>query len=230
MSAHLSHLVLDELRLGLVPEMRAAELRSHLAGCLRCAATAASLEEDAQAFRTRFVPQGLAAETLARAAAPSRAPGFRSRLHWLVPGAAACAALVLILRPGPDTRLKGGDDALGVYVMEGDAPVPQVAAVSPGSRLRIRFRLTAPAHLRWLWRDERGRLKPLLPEAHAPSLEAAPGVHWLEREIVLDTATVTEHLYLVRCAAPFDHSGALAIVSGQSRAGCAVTTRALSKQ
>jgi anti-sigma factor RsiW len=140
-----SDLELDQLLLGELDDDHAARLRTHLATSPRCQARLAALEtvqrawaERAPPFRPPAAPPAPTAQVVSLDAARAR----RRRVAFqALSGLAAAAALLIVVRTGPDdgVRTKGpgiavtlsqARDGVAVDVFAGDAVDPGVPVVA----------------------------------------------------------------------------------------------------
>jgi hypothetical protein len=204
---HLPRHRLEEI-LGEGPDPAA---RAHLAGCERCAARLAALDE-ARANHARAYPAApFARKVMARAA--RRRWGWRSPRTFAIGAglAAACVALILVLRPTPEPggegiRLKGGAPLLQVYVQRGGAPrlLSDGDRVSAGERLAFACVLPAPRYVVLWGRDRSGEMTRWYPSPLDPPALLPAGRAQLPVGVELDAAPGEERFIAVLSSQPLD--------------------------
>lgn len=143
--AHLSTLVLHQLRYGELPPLLMQEARLHVDGCPRCRSRLSAQQANRSAFEVRPMPaalRGLPAESSWR-----RLLRMLQTDALLLPGLAVAAALaLLVLSNGgtsehdalrPDVvRSKGGAEV--ELIREGEGLMEAGASVQPGDRIQVR--------------------------------------------------------------------------------------------
>lgn len=169
MSAHPSELALERL---LVDPERSPS-RTHVAGCVRCAARVAEMRRQGEEF-LQFVFPATVEKIEEAAERRSAGLGF---IQWLAPltAVAAAAAIFLAVRPpgdllgytdGGDTAIKG-EGGLGLSVFLNGAGGARVAhegeAVPAGAAIRFRVRPPVPCNLWIVSVDAAGQVSRLFP-------------------------------------------------------------------
>lgn len=221
---HLSHLELDAIRLG---QGRDDRRLAHLADCAQCRATASAIDASAAAFSQEFDVAALAAQTLAKAEPVWRSWLPRQPGLQLVAAAASLALVVAatlaVLAPDDGLRIKGGAEALELFVVTGGEAVPVRGGVAAGSTLRLRYQVGDARYLHLVWQDGAGSMTVM----GAP-IEVS-GAGWLDRTIELDDALGTERLHGALCDRAIDASARLEVARGQTVDGCRHATVVVEK-
>jgi hypothetical protein len=215
---HLSDLTWDRLHAGdLEPEL--ADLaRLHAAGCARCAARGAALDE----HRTRFQAELPPLEAAAR-------PRWRAVVPLAVTAAAAAAVVAIALRPGPGPaeRTKAGFAATAFAGRDGDAvPLGNGDPIFPGDRLQLSYSARHPGHLAVLAIDGTGAVAVYFPPGGATTWAAAAGQRIaLPSSTELGDAIGAERLWVVFCDQPQQLApltAALAAGGAPDQSGCEI--------
>lgn len=228
---HLSSPELDLLRVdGLVPA-EAEAARAHLATCPRCQARAQELEAAAARFEQIRAPAWQAIEARA-----SR-PGLRDLMRWLVPLAAAAAAvLVMVAAPwdrGP--RIKGGPILQVFALHQGQTRELRTGEkLVPGDRIRFAADGAGTTHLLVLSLDGRGKATVFVPFEGARSLPLAEGRQALPDSVELDDAPGPERLFAFFSHEPLEAAPLRAALEKQPQVdpapGVTVVTFVLEKE
>jgi hypothetical protein len=206
-SACLSELTLDRLRVGELAGNAGDEPRRHLAACRACEGRLA-----AQA-REPLPPLDLEAVLRRAARAASSGAVWLRRAAAFGAGAATVAGAALLLvaipRPAPDTRAKGDGWALAVIARHPSGAVEQIedgATLAPGTRLRFEVAAPRAGYVALVSLDARGVVSPLVPSAGAAAALPARERRLLEGAVAFDDAPGRERIVYVDCARPVEVS------------------------
>ena len=204
MTDHVSALQLDELALGVLPELEAARARAHVDGCARCRGD----RDAASELRASFRPIAIVR--------PAR------RWWWLAaPMLAAAAAVALFVMRGgapatePDLAIKG-DASWQVFARRGEATFQVLDGAKLAARDRVRF-IVVPDKARYLLVasiDGGGHASIYFPFDGARSGKLDGARVELPDSIVLDDSPGPERVFALFSDEPLD----AAAVSEQLRA------------
>jgi hypothetical protein len=228
---------LEALSAGEPPAPGVAE---HAGACADCAGYLAALREGSLAF-VRARPPELFLRHVAARGERDRGPWLR-RLAWLLPAAAALAAVPFLA-----TRIPEGDGVrergAAFTVLRRRPGEERAERLAPDARVRagesLRFAYDAPSdgQLLVLERDGTGATTVFFPWGGARSAPVAKGRAVLDGAVVLDAAPGPEQLVAVFSAEPLDAAALLAALGGadqadavrRSCAGCRVDVLRLLK-
>ena len=213
--ACLSALQLDRFRMGELSGPAAEEVRTHVAGCARCAEAIQELSAAVELPPLRVVPIPRQRPLWQRAAAAGL-------------GVAAAASLLLVLRPAGGVRIKGSAPALAMYVQHGG----EVRRAGPGETVApgdaLRFAVTTPlaAYVAVLSVDPRGRASIYFPLGARAELLPAGQEAPLPIGTRLDATVGEERIVGLFCSAPVELEPVRAALEGGRATipdGCQVT-------
>ncbi len=229
---HLSSPELDLLRVDGLASSEAEVARAHLAGCPRCQARAQELDAAAARFEQIRAPAWQAIE--ARAARPR----LRDLMRWLVPLAAAAAAVMVMMVAAPwdrGPRVKGGPMLQVFALHQGQTRELRTGEkVVPGDRIRFAADGAGAAYLLVLSLDGRGRATAFVPFDGARSLPLAEGRQALPDSVELDDAPGPERLFAFFSREPLEAAPLRAALEKKPQAdpapGVTVLTFVLEKE
>lgn len=198
------------------PCLRPIEIERHLAGDLgpedrrqfdahagACEACRRRLEQG-RAANERYQSNCPAGPVLAQVRAEShRRAGRGPNTRWLVPAAAACAAVLVLLgvllprSQAPGVRTKGAVE-ISLYLMRGDRVRPALPAdrFQQGDRIQFVYSSPGQRYLFLVSLDDAGRVANFNYRATPHSVAIEPGVEQvLEGSIILDEAPHAERIF-----------------------------------
>jgi hypothetical protein len=239
-------LVLEQYRLGELPEALSSRLERRLQQDPDLRARLEAIERSDEEIRRQYPPVWLAGQIRMRAGAAAPTPVEPPRAawrRWAVPAAvAATVFLVVVLMPrpaGPPTapeatdRLKGPGPHLAIYhrTAQGSQPLSGGDVLRPGALVRIGYQAAGRRYGVILSIDGRGTVTRHLP-AQGPSAAALDraGLVLLDEAYELDDAPRWEAFYFVTADHAFEVEPVLRAAREASSRGAGVSPPTIALQ
>ncbi len=212
MTAHLSTLVLHQLRYGELDGETLSSARAHLQRCPRCAARLQVQRAERAAFVLRPVPESL------HSSAPAPTPGW---LRWWIPaGLAATLGLILVLStslssaeaPGDIIRPRGALPDVEVWLDSDGGPrlLRSSDRLEAGSRVQLKYRPHGASHVAFAGRDGAG----LIAIYGGAAVSGGEGLIEAPFALTLDGTPGDQELFVVTADHPLDEEAVRAAVRG----------------
>lgn len=203
--SHVGELRLRRFRLGELVGADREEITRHTSDCGPCRARLKTLEEEQRQFEREISFERFAGG-VERA---RRVPRVMPRRAWTlgITGLAAAAALMLVLRPRSEIRIKGSTEATARIgkLDAGElraAAAGSLEALQPGELVRLGYRAGQASHLVVVSIDDAGTVTPIYPESgKALAVEARTDIRYLPTSIDF-TGHGRERLFLLLSEKP----------------------------